>query len=344
MRRFLPLFPLFLLLAACSQSGPMAYVSLDQQFSEPLLKQWAKEMQLPLRTHFDSEGSKTVGLVTSIKEERKAPRASLYWNNELAHTVALAEEGLLEPYESPAGKDIPAQWKDPEHRWHAFAARARVIVVNTKNLPDPATWPKSYRDLVDPKWKGRCAIARPVTGTTATHLTALRGVLGDAAFDEFVTGMFANDVKFLASNGATLNQTADGAVDWAFTDTDDYHVGKLRGKPVACVFPDQQEGGIGTMLIPNSVALIKGGPDLETAKKFVDRILARETEALLAAAESAQIPLRAGVQGPDDPAIKAYGAFRAMEWDVQWTAQNLARCLADFDKRFRPQDGDATAK
>jgi len=100
------------------------------------------------------------------------------------------------------------------------------------------------------------------------------------------------------------------------------------------VFPDQHEGGIGTMLIPNAVGLVAGGPDQEGAKKLIDATLRRETEALLAAADGAQIPLRAGVQGPKDPAIKGLGAFRAMPWDVAKVAQDLARCDRDFNQRW----------
>lgn len=328
------LLPLPILLAACGPSGPVAYVALDEQFSRPLIERFARELDLRISARFDSEAAKTVGLVSAIIEEQKAPRCSVFWNNELAHTVRLAGLGLLEPYASPSAADVPAEWKDPQHRWTAFAARARILVVNTDLLPDPKEWPTSYRDLVDPKWRGRCAVAKPLTGTTLTHFTALRQLLGEAEFGAFLDGLFKNDVRFLSSNGATLRETAAGSVAWAFTDTDDYHVARLRGRPVACVFPDQHAGGIGTMLIPNSVALIKGGPHLDQARKLVDRILQRETEALLAAAEGAQIPLRQGVPGPTDPAIRGIGAFRAMRWDLQWTGDNLARCSQDFGKRF----------
>ncbi|MBM4063655.1 MAG: extracellular solute-binding protein [Planctomycetes bacterium] len=319
---------------AAPATGLTVYVALDEQWSRPLLDRFARELGVDLVQRHDSEAAKTVGLVSAILEERSRPRCSVFWNNELAHTVRLAQEGLLAPYDSPAAKEIPAPWRDPQGRWHGFAARARVLIVNTEQLPDPTTWPTSYRDLVDPKWQGRCAVARPLTGTTLTHFTALRKALGDAEFDRFFAAMQANDVKFLASNGATMRETRDGKLAWAFTDTDDYHVAKTKGFPVACVFPDQGEGQLGTMLIPNSVALIADGPDQQNGKRLIDKILAAETEALLAAAAGAQIPLRPGVPGPQDPAILAAGKFRAMAWDVEWTAQNLARCSQEFGRKF----------
>ncbi|MBL9079178.1 MAG: extracellular solute-binding protein [Planctomycetes bacterium] len=333
--------PLLLsLLAACGADAlepaarPTIYVALDQQFSEPLLNRFAQELQIDLVQRHDSEAAKTVGLVSALLEERGNPRCTVFWNNELAHTVRLAQAGLLEPYDSPVARDVPAAWRDPLQRWTGFAARARILVVNTELLPDPKTWPTSYADLVDPKWKGRCGVAKPKTGTTLTHFTALRQLLGDEAFTRFLDGLFTNEVKLLAGNGASLREVRDGKLAWAFTDTDDYHVAKSKGFPVACVFPDQHDGGVGTMLIPNSVALIKGGPNQAAGKQLIDKILARETEALLAAAEGAQIPLREGVKGPDDPAILPAGTFRAMQWDVEWTAANLSRCLIEWEQRF----------
>jgi iron(III) transport system substrate-binding protein len=342
----IPLAAILLSLCACGSdaAGPggaatangrlTIYVALDQQFSQPILDRFAEDLQVDLVQRHDTEGAKTVGLVSMLLEERGNPRCSVFWNNELAHTVRLAQAGLLEPYDSPAARDLPTVWRDPQHRWNAFAARARILIVNTELVPDPKDWPTSYLDLVDPKWKGRCAVAKPKTGTTLTHFTALWQVLGDDAFGRFLDGLAANDVKLLASNGATMREVRDGKLAFAFTDTDDYHTAKAKGFPVACVFPDLQEGGIGTMLIPNSVALIKGGPDQDNARRLVDKILARETEALLAAADGAQMPLRKGVQGPKDPAIRAVGGFRQMVWDVAWTAENLARCAQEWDKRF----------
>jgi len=328
------ILPVLFLLAACGGSGPLVYVALDEEFSRPLLDRFSKELGMPVQQRHDSEANKTVGLVSSLKEERSKPRCDVFWNNELANTVTLAQEGMLLPYESPSAKDVPARWRDPQGRWTGFAARARIIIVNTELLPEPKDWPTSYKDLINPKWKGRCAVAKPLRGTTLTHFTALQQALGKEALEKFLEAMVQNDVKLLASNGATMKETRDGKVAWAFTDTDDYHVAKVKGFKVACVFPDQEKGGLGTMLIPNSVAIIQGGPDPENAKRLVDKILARETEALLAAADGAQIPLRTGVTGPKDPSIKGLGAFQEMVWDVEWAGANIGRCSQEFGKRF----------
>ena len=72
-----------------------------------------------------------------IIAEADRPRCDVFWNNEIAHTVSLAGDGLLASYASPSAEGIPAEFRDPQDRWTGFAARARVFIVNTE-LADPA--------------------------------------------------------------------------------------------------------------------------------------------------------------------------------------------------------------
>ncbi|MFQ5505602.1 MAG: extracellular solute-binding protein [Planctomycetota bacterium] len=330
-----PVILFCLLVGACAEAYDVTlYVALDEQHSRTMIERFEKESGLRVKTRFDTEASKTVGLISAIIEEAERPRCDVFWNNELAHTVRLAQRGLLEPYASPSAAGIPARYKDEGKRWTGFAARARILIINKERIPDPADYPKSIWDLTDPRWKGRCAVARPLTGTTLTHFTALHGVLGEKAFARFLDGLLANDVKLLMSNGATMRQTASGKLAFALTDTDDFHVALTKGHPVACVFPDQGKEQIGTMLIPNSVAIVKGGPHPEGARKLVDWILSEQLEAALAAARSAQIPLRSSVRGPVEPSILRIGEFKAMSWDPEKTAARLETMAERFAERL----------
>ena len=318
------------------EGGPVEparlYVALDQEHSESLVRRFTETTGIEIETRFDTEANKTVGLTSAIIEERDNPRCSVFWNNEVAQTVRLAQQGLLVPYESPNAADIPAQFKPENNLWTGFAARARILIVNTEKLPNRDEWPTSMWDLTDPKWKGKCGVARPLTGTTLTHFAALHAVLGEAKFNEWLDGMDANDVVYLASNGATMRAVRDGDLLFAWTDTDDFHVALDKGYPVAAVFPDQGEDEIGTMLIENSVALVKGGPNPEVARKLVDYIVSREVEALLAASKSAQIPVREGVAGPKD--VQHIGTFKEMAWDRMKVGQSMTALIPVFADRF----------
>ena len=273
------------------------YVSLDQEHSSGVLADFEKETGIKVEATFDTEATKTIGLVRRLVAEKAAPKADVYWNNELATTIKLKEHGVLQRYVSPAAADIPAAFKDPEGYWTGFAARARVFIVNT-DLVKPAEMPTSMWDLADPKWKGKTCMARPETGTTAAHAAALY-VHDKARADEYFDKLIANDVTWLTGNAHCMREVSAGRFAFGWTDTDDFHVALLQGQPVAKVYPDKGTDELGVMYIPNSLVLIEGCRHPDAGKALIDWLLRAEVEARLARSATAQIPVRPGVEVPE---------------------------------------------
>jgi iron(III) transport system substrate-binding protein len=312
------------LLLACScaeQADLVVYVAHDQIHSEPLIKRFETETGLSVDAVYDIEADKTVGLVNRIREERNRTRCDVFWNNEIAHTIALADEGLLASYDSPSAQDIPETFRDPERRWTGFAARARIFIVNTE-LADPAQL-RSMRDLLQPRWAGQAGMARPLTGTTLTHMAALFSVLGESTTLEYL-----NEIKrlnregqldLLTGNGHVMRKVREGKLSFGWTDTDDFNVARLEGKPVAAVYPDQN--GLGTLLIPNTVAVLAEAPHRGAAERFVDWLLSPAVEEELARSRAAQIPVRASVPRPEH--VIGGESLRFMQVDFHAVAAEL---------------------
>ena len=150
---------LILAIAGCwSSSGRevVVYTALDSEFSQPIFDDFTAATGIAVRAKFDTESTKTVGLAEAILAERNRPRCDVFWNNEILNTLRLERQGLLEAYDSPIGQYYPAEFRSPEGLWYGFAARARVLIVNTKLVPESER-PKSINDLADPRWKGRWA-------------------------------------------------------------------------------------------------------------------------------------------------------------------------------------------
>ncbi len=151
-----------------SQSEVVTYVALDSEFSEPILAEFSRETGVRALPKFDIESTKTVGLTEAIIAERARPRCDVFWNNEILHTLRLEKLGLLESYDSPAAADFPAMYRSPRGLWYGFAARARVLIVNTEKIPADKR-PRSIHDLVAPSgpvrsgWPSRCSVPRPRT-------------------------------------------------------------------------------------------------------------------------------------------------------------------------------------
>ena len=141
-------------------------------------------------------------------------------------------------------------------------------------------------------------MAKPLFGTTATHAACLFAAWGDRKAKEFFEKLKRNEVQILSGNKQVAMTVAGGRADFGLTDTDDALIEVEKGMPVVIVYPDQDAGGLGTLFIPNTLAIIHGGPNPAAARRLVDYLLSPEVESTLAAGPSAQIPLNPNVQCP----------------------------------------------
>ncbi len=268
------------------------YTSVDQIFSEPILDKFQTETGIKVKAVYDVEAAKTTGLVNRLITEKNKPLADVWWSGEIAQTILLKDEGVLAPYDSPEGALIPDVYVDPEHYWTGFGGRARVCLVNTELL-SPEDYPSSIFDLLDEKYPAdQIAIAYPVFGTTATQAAALYAVLGPTEAAQFFTALNQRGVRVVDGNGVVRDLVADGEVMMGLTDTDDGIGAIERGAPVKMMFLDQGPDQMGTLLIPNSVAMINDAPHSEEAKMLIDYLLSKETVSELVGTGWFQLPLR----------------------------------------------------
>jgi iron(III) transport system substrate-binding protein len=273
----------------------VVYTSVDQVFSEPVLRAFEKKTGIKVRIVFDTEETKSTGLLNRLIAESKQPQADVFWSGDPVRPQLLVTKGLTENYISPSAKDIPASFKDPAGSWVGFSARARVLLVNTK-LVSKDQYPKSIRDLVNPKWKGRVAIANPAFGTTTMHFAALFAKWGTKKTARFLDGLHSNKVRVATSNGEVKRLVIAGEISWGLTDTDDAAVALKSGAPVKVIFPDQS--GDGVLLMPTAAILIRGAPHKTNGQKLIDFLASHEVEKMLAHAACAQLPLRNEVKSP----------------------------------------------
>jgi iron(III) transport system substrate-binding protein len=317
MLRVLPL----LLLFGCGSSADrvVVYCAQDAEYAGGVFDEFARQGRRTVAPKFDTEANKSVSLAVELEQEAGRPRCDVHWNNEILGTIRLARKGVYAPYSSPGAADFPPWSKATDGTWQAFAERARVLIVNTDLVPE-AERPTSILDLTNPKWRGKLAMAKPQFGTTATHAACLFEVLGHEPAREFFRGLTVNDVALLAGNKTVARGVADGQYALGLTDTDDAVLEVIAGKPVAIVFLD--EAGhplyprLGTLFIPNTLAVVKGAPNEAGAKALVDFLLTRE--AVLAAGGGYQYPVAPAQLARPHPALK--------------TRHEVTRMAVDFDR------------
>ncbi|MCP4454820.1 MAG: extracellular solute-binding protein [Planctomycetes bacterium] len=309
--------------AGCSRNpSPPAqevvvYTSEDQVFSEPILRDFETETGIRVKAVFDTEETKSTGVMNRLIAEKDNPQADVFWANEPIRAEVLKRKGIAAVYRSPQAEGIPDGHKDPDGFWTGFSARARVLVVNKK----VENKPNSIMAYTDPRWKGRGVIANPLFGTTTVEIAALFTLWPDSQTTSFMEDMKKNNVAISSSNGESTDFVGSGQYDFSLVDSDDA-VSRIRqGKPIDMVYPDQGENDLGCLIVPNATVLIQGARHPENARKLIDYLLSKGTERKLAFADCAQIPLHPGVETPAE--VKPIEEIKAMHIDYEQVAQKM---------------------
>jgi iron(III) transport system substrate-binding protein len=197
--------------------------------------------------------------------------------SDAGHYVLLKEKKLLMQY-APAGIEaFGAGFKDRDGYHFGLRATVNVIAYNTKAVP-AAEAPRTWKDLLDPKWRGKLVTAHPgYSGVIATHVLALVHLHG---WDYF---------KALAQNKPMLVQSAvdpSGVVASGerpvAVDGGDYtfYQAKKKGNPVEIVYPKE-----GVPLVVSPSAITSFAPHPNAAKLFTDFIFSRDMQQVLADTE-----------------------------------------------------------
>jgi len=212
----------------------------------------------------------TAELAILLQEEGDRTPADLFWAQDAAALGAVAD--LFQPLPQETLDKVPAAYRDNEGRWIATSGRGRVLAYSTERLGEDER-PATMADLVDPKYRGRIALA-PTNGSFLAHVTALRVVEGDAAALEWLQGIAANEPVMVRNNTAAIQAIGDGEADLAVTNN--YYL--VRFKRAAADFPVNQmlfptEGDIGNLLLVAGMGVLAASDHSEEAVAFIDFLL-----------------------------------------------------------------------
>ncbi|MCL6540526.1 MAG: extracellular solute-binding protein [Roseiflexus sp.] len=211
-------------------------------------------------------------LAARILEERANPKADVLVNSDILTMENLAAEGVFAPNNSPAVMAVPADYRADDGSWVALTLRARVIMYNT-DLVSLEELPKKMVDLADPKWKDVIGSANSTNGAMMAQLVIMRNQLGEPATEAFIQGLLENNAQFFGGHTDVRKAVGAGELKLGLVNHYYYHLSKAEGAPVGIIYPDQEDGGLGLMVNSTNAGIIKGGPNPEMARIFVDFML-----------------------------------------------------------------------
>lgn len=303
---------------ARAQSGSVViYTSNNQQAFEAVVETAAKRLPgVKLSAITGGSGQ----LLRRLEAEAAKPQGDIFWSSS-ANTLG-AFKALFEPYRSPEIGAVPAALHHPQNLWSASNVHVAVAMVNAKQLGGGAA-PRTWADLLDPRFKGKMIIADPANSSTAlTILWGVEKMLGAEGLKRL-----AANVKVTSAAATVLRSVGQGEFAVGLTFESNAYAYVAGGqKEISLLYPSD-----GTFTTPEYFALLKGGPAGDLAKKAFDHLLSKEaqTELLLAAFRRparSDIDVSKHVQLPSMSSIKVFpideeeAAAKRGEFIKRWQA------------------------
>ena len=277
--------------AAAAVSGEVVvYTSRAEALFKPVIEAFNTDYPAVKVTLLNGSNGE---LASKLLEEQANPKADLLINSDTLTMESLAAEGIFVPNNSATVAAVPAPLRADDGSWTSLTLRTRVIMYNT-DLVKPEELPSSLLDLTDPKWKGQVGAADSTNGAMMANLVGMRALLGEQATSEFVQKLVANETQFFGGHTDVRKAVGAGELKLGFVNHYYYHLSKAEGAPVGIIFPDQGEGQMGVHVNSTNAGMIKGGPNAELARLFIDFMLSPEGQKVYAE-KNYEYPVLAGV-------------------------------------------------
>jgi iron(III) transport system substrate-binding protein len=263
------------LLAAAKEEGKVVwYSAMDLPVCTRLAK--AFEAKYPdISVRVERSGSERNFQRISQEQASRIFAADVVDSADAAHFVVWKREGLLAPYvPEEVAQHFPPEHRDPDGLFATGRIWMSSIGYNT-DMVKPADAPKSFADLLDPKWAGKMVKGHP--GFSGTIMTATFQITRDLGWD-YLEKLAKQRVMQVQSSTDPPKKLELGERA-VMADGNDYNLVQLKeaGRPVEVVYPTE-----GTPLVTGPNGVFKTAPNPNGARLLRSFLLAGETQQLLA--------------------------------------------------------------
>ena len=248
--------------------------------------------------------------------------ADVFNSSDAGHYVLLKKKGMLAKY-APAGAErFPEGFRDPDGM--AFGWRAFLIVIsyNSKLLPSGDA-PKTWKDLLDPKWKGKLVTAHPgYSGSIATYMLALVNLYGWDYFKQLaqnkphLTQSVHDPAQVVAAGERIVG--ANGAEYFLYTQ-------KKKGNPIGIVYPQE---GVPLVVSPSAITSFASHPT--AAKLFTDFIFTKDVQQFLADDEGLYVPHPEVTYPSDKPKLSDLKLLTVDPEELERRTEEIKKRFVEF--------------
>jgi iron(III) transport system substrate-binding protein len=313
---------------AGAQQKIVIYAAQDEKTTNEMTRMFTDETKIATEViRVAAAGT----LATRIRAEKAAPKADVFMGGSVEFHEPLAMDGLVLPYRSPVVEQakIDLAYVSPQNSWHGFFVNSLVIILNperfqkevaAQGIPKPQTWD----DLLNPAYRKKVIAGNPATCGGAYIFSAAQVFrLGgeDAGFD-WLKKLDAQVSQYTPTCPGTITLVTRGEGVAGITWADDSIEAMLAKQPLEVIFPPDTAAEIG------GLSIIKGGPNPEGAKKWVDFALGKRAQALKTEL-GFTYPVRSDVDPPKN--VPPLSAIKLGKYDRKFAIENRERLTKKWE-------------
>jgi iron(III) transport system substrate-binding protein len=259
--------------AAKKEGKVIFYTSIDLPLAEKIAK--AFEAKFPgIAVRVERSGAERVFQRIGQEYASNIHAVDVANSSDAAHGIVWKRDNLLEPYvPEDVAKFYPAEHKDPDGMFASFRVWVSIIAYNT-DLVKKEDAPKSFADLLDPKWKNKIVKAHPgYSGTIMTATYQMQRDLGWGFFEKLA----AQNIMQVQSSADPPKRLALGERA-VMADGNEYNIFQIAEKngPVAPVYATE-----GSPLIVGPTGMFKAAPNPNAARLFTNYCFTPECQQLI---------------------------------------------------------------
>ncbi len=286
-------------IAIAQEGNLVVWVAASQEEGQNLVQAFSKHYP-NIKVDMIRAGSGE--LLTRLMAEQPKPNGDVIVG--IAREAFEGNIDLFTAYKTKNDSEIPANLKDDADipKYYGFSMPLQAFMVNT-NLFTPEDYPRTWKDLSLPKYKGQIILANPaLSGSAYSQVFQMYTLYG---FD-FIKEVIPN-VTFVTSSSMVPESVARG--EYAIGVTGEYNIAKHidSGSPVIAIYP---EDGTGARF--DATGIIANGPNLENAKLFMDFMTTKEAYEIVFNTSSRRT-VHPGVPAPG--ALPPLNEIKLIEYD-----------------------------
>ncbi len=312
--------------AGGSKKLVMYWGALDDWMAKDI-KEFEKDTGIKVEAVRMSSGE-TIG---RLKAEKNNPKASIWFGGPADGQIQAKADGLLEKYVSPNAAKIPDQFKDKDGYWTGVYVGYLGFASNDKLLKEKGVAaPKSWQDLLKPEFKGQVVSANPgSSGTAYTMLATIVQMMGEEKGLAYMKALNGQMKNYQKSGTAPARMAGQGECMVGISFLHDAIKYREEGmKDLVLTAPSE-----GTGYEIGAVSLVKGGPDLENAKKFIDWCLTKKAQEIGQTVGSYQFLTNPEAKPPKQAA--ELNGTKLIKYDFPWAGAHRSKLVEAWNKAIK---------